>query len=71
MAPVSRRAIGPCLEQLEKILQEYQSREPQAQIHPWVLRSDESVADEWRHWDLHIWTRDPPITRPSGHVTAP
>ncbi|XP_058647505.1 uncharacterized protein LOC131549382 [Onychostoma macrolepis] len=34
MAPVSRRAIGPCLEQLEKILQEHQSREPQAQIHP-------------------------------------
>ncbi|XP_042622650.1 uncharacterized protein LOC109083720 [Cyprinus carpio] len=34
MAPVSRRAIGPCLEELEKILQEYQRGESQTQIHP-------------------------------------
>ncbi|XP_073682448.1 uncharacterized protein [Garra rufa] len=34
MAPVSRRAISPCLEELEKIVQEYQSGESPTQIHP-------------------------------------
>ncbi|XP_016328480.1 uncharacterized protein LOC107677926 [Sinocyclocheilus anshuiensis] len=34
MAPVSRRAISLCLEELEKILQEYQSGKSQTQIHP-------------------------------------
>ncbi|KAK9967001.1 hypothetical protein ABG768_004072 [Culter alburnus] len=33
-APASRSAIGPCLEELEKIMQEHQSGESQTQIHP-------------------------------------